>query len=195
MPVWAAGQSPLPLAVLASQVISVTRAREEDLFIESTFMRYGHSPGGLVGRTLQPSTVKRWALSLHLCAQLRKNVMSLSDPDEQTTVTTHKEEGPSRIQTDAIDREKIRDKLTTCIDPLNSDSHHAGVLVNIVTGRMASPTVNSGYRLTSAPELRVLPPRVKLSSNMCSELISKLPCGEVHYYQIHLHSIPYSTAG
>lgn len=113
-----------------------------DLFIESTFMRYGHSTGGLVGITLQPSTVKRWALSLHLCAQLRKDVMSLSDPDEQTTVTTHKEEGPSRIQTDAIDREKIRDKLTTCIDPLNSDSHHPGVLVNIVTGRVASPTVN-----------------------------------------------------
>jgi len=44
MPAWAAGQSPLPLAVHASQVISVTRAREEDLFIESTFMRYGHSP-------------------------------------------------------------------------------------------------------------------------------------------------------
>jgi len=158
-------------------------------------MRYGHSPGGLCDITLQPSAVKRWALSLHLCAQLRNDVMSLSDPDEQTTVTTHKEEGPSRIQTDAIDREKIIDKLTTCTDPLNSDSHHAAVLVNIVTGRMASPTVNSGYRLTSAPELRVLPPRVKLSSNMCSELIPKLPYGEVHYYQIHLHSIPYSTAG
>ena len=78
-----------------------------DLFIESTFMRYGHSTGGLVGITLQPSTVKRWALSLHLCAQLRKDVMSLSDPDEQTTVTTHKEEGTSRIQTGAIDREKF----------------------------------------------------------------------------------------
>ncbi len=31
MPAWAAGQSPLPLAVLASQLISVSRAREEDL--------------------------------------------------------------------------------------------------------------------------------------------------------------------
>ena len=68
--------------------------------------------------------------------------MSLSDPDEQTTVTTHKEEGLSRIKADAIDREKIRDKLITCIDPLNSDSHHPGVLVNVVTGRVASPTVN-----------------------------------------------------
>ncbi len=105
-------------------------------------MRYGHSPGGLVGITLQPSTVKRWALSLHPCAQLRKEVLSLSDPDQQTTVTTHKEEGLSRIQTDAIDREKNRDKLATCIDPLKSDSHDPCALVNIVTGRIASPTVN-----------------------------------------------------
>ena len=60
----------------------------------------------------------------------------------QATVTTHKEEGPSRIQTDAIDMEKIRDKLTTCIDPLYPDSHKPGTLLDIVTGRVTSPTVN-----------------------------------------------------
>ena len=31
-----------------------------DMFIESTFMRYGHEAGGLVGLTLQPSAVSRW---------------------------------------------------------------------------------------------------------------------------------------
>lgn len=113
-----------------------------DLFIESTFMRYGHSPGGLVGITLQPSTVKKWALSLHLCAQMRKDVMSLSDPDQQVIVTTHKEEGTSRILTDTADRIKIRDKLATSIDPLNPESHQSDSLVNIVTGRVASPSVN-----------------------------------------------------
>ena len=53
-----------------------------DLYIESTFMRYGHSPGGIIGITQQPSTLKRWALSLHniICAQLKNDVMSLSDP-------------------------------------------------------------------------------------------------------------------
>lgn len=50
-----------------------------DQYIESTFMRYGHSPGGIVGITLQPSTVKWWAVSLNICAQLKKDVMSLSD--------------------------------------------------------------------------------------------------------------------
>ena len=101
-----------------------------------------HSHGGVVGKTLQPSAVKIWALSLHVCAQLRKDMMSLSAPHMQSTGTTHEEEGPSRIQTDAIDRKKIRDKLTTCIDPLDSDSLQPGILLNIVTGRMASPTVN-----------------------------------------------------
>ena len=113
-----------------------------DLFIESTFMRYGHSPGGIVGITLQPNTLKRWALSLHLCAQLRKDVFSLSDPDKQATVTTHKEEGISRIATDATDRQKIREKLVTCIDPLKPDSHPPGSLVNIVTGRISPASVN-----------------------------------------------------
>ena len=36
-----------------------------DMFIVTTFMRYGKGPGGLVGVTLKPSIVKRWALSLH----------------------------------------------------------------------------------------------------------------------------------
>ena len=113
-----------------------------DLFIESTFMRYGHSPGGLVGITLQPSTVRRWALSLHLCAQLRRDVMSLSDPGKQTVVTSHKEEGNSRILSDAADREKIKNKLTSCTDPLNPENHKSDSLVNIVTGRIASSSVN-----------------------------------------------------
>ena len=120
-----------------------------DLFIESTFMRYGHSPGGIVGITLQPSTLKRWALGLHICAQLKKDVMSLADNDVQTTVTSHKEEGKSRILNDVTDREKIRNKLVTCIDPLNPGSHPSASLINIVTGRIspASVTVDDSVQL------------------------------------------------
>ncbi len=43
-----------------------------DMFIETTFMRYGHGPGGLVGITLNQSALKRWALSLHTCSRLIK---------------------------------------------------------------------------------------------------------------------------
>ena len=34
-----------------------------DMYIETTFMRYGHDPNGIVGITPQPSALKRWALS------------------------------------------------------------------------------------------------------------------------------------
>ena len=112
-----------------------------DQFIESTFMRFGHSPGGIIGLTLQPSTLKRWALGLHICAQLKRDIQSMTERNSQSIVTTHKEEGSSRIQTDASDREKIRNKLLTCIDPLNSDSHPHG-LVNIVTGCISPDSVN-----------------------------------------------------
>ena len=54
-----------------------------DLYIETTFMRYGHSPGGIIGIT-------RWALSLHICAQIRNDVLTLSDRNVQTAVTSHK---------------------------------------------------------------------------------------------------------
>ena len=78
-----------------------------DQYIESTLMWYGYGPGGIIGITLQPSTLKRWALGLHICTQLRNDVMSMAEGNVQTTVTTYKEEGKSRIQTDATDREKI----------------------------------------------------------------------------------------
>jgi len=113
-----------------------------DLYIESTFMRYDHSPGGIVGLTLKPSTLRRWVLSLHICSQLKKDLMSLADYDKQTTAVTHKEEGTARILTDATDREKIRHKLVTFIDALNPASHPSGSLINIVTGRIAPASVN-----------------------------------------------------
>ena len=36
------------------------------MFIETTFMRYGHSHGGIIGITLRPDTLKTWALGLHI---------------------------------------------------------------------------------------------------------------------------------
>ena len=41
-------------------------------YIEFIFMRYGHGPKGIIGITLEPSTLKRWALDLHICTELQK---------------------------------------------------------------------------------------------------------------------------
>ncbi len=45
-----------------------------DMFIETTFMRYGKGPGGLVGETLKPSTIKRWALSLYTTSRVESDI-------------------------------------------------------------------------------------------------------------------------
>ena len=41
-----------------------------DMAIETTFMRYGHSRGGIIGIMLQPESVMTWSYSLHLCNSL-----------------------------------------------------------------------------------------------------------------------------
>ena len=74
-------------------------------------MDYGYSHGEINRITLKPNTLKRWALSLHLCTQLCKDVMSLCESDVQTALAAHKEEGKARIQLDGSDREKIQSKL------------------------------------------------------------------------------------
>lgn len=112
-----------------------------DMYIETTFMRYGKGPGGLIGITLKPSTVTRWALSLHICSLLLQDISSMTDEHAGDTVTHHKEEMPSRIVSDAKDRGKLRNKLSTSVDPLHPASHPKG-LVNIVTGRIAPANVN-----------------------------------------------------
>ena len=50
-----------------------------DMFIETTFICYGHGPGGLIGITLNEKAVHRWAMSLHICSRLMKDVADLKD--------------------------------------------------------------------------------------------------------------------
>ena len=106
------------------------------MFIETTFMRYGKGPGGLVGVTLKPSTIQRWALSRHTTSR-----DEMSHQQGTREATTHKEEMPGRMASDAKDRGNIQQKLQMCLDHLNSDNHPDGI-VNIVTGRIAPDAVN-----------------------------------------------------
>ena len=112
-----------------------------DMFIETTFMRYGEGPVGLVGVTLKPSTIKRWTLSLHTNSRVESDIDEMRHLQGTREATTHKEEMPSRMASDAKDRGSIQQKLEICIDPLNSDNHPDGI-VNIVTGRIAPDAVN-----------------------------------------------------
>ena len=104
------------------------------------YFRYGHGPGGIIGITLEPATLSRWALSLHICSRLIRDVSLMSeDPDED--VTRHKEELPHRIQADNNDRKKIGTKIRNGMNPLDPKEHPPG-LINVVTGRIAPNNVD-----------------------------------------------------
>ena len=50
-----------------------------DMFMETTFMCYGHGPGGLIGIMLNEKAVNRWAMSQHICSRLMKDVAGISN--------------------------------------------------------------------------------------------------------------------
>ncbi len=113
-----------------------------DMFIESIFMHYGHGPEGIIGITLQPCTLNRWALSLHICSQLTQDVIAMNE-ESPCDVLSHKEELSHRIQTDKMDREHIRQRLNKVINPLEPEQHQSSpALVNIVTGQVAPDEIN-----------------------------------------------------
>ena len=112
-----------------------------DMFIETTFMRHGKGSRGLVGITLQPKTVKQWALSLHACAQILLDLEKMRDRERCKDQLRHKEELPGRIKSDQIDRSKIRKMLDTMIHPLDI-METPDELINIYTGAISLKAVN-----------------------------------------------------
>ena len=102
-------------------------------------MKYSHGPGVIVGITLTEHALCRWALSLHIWSRLTKDIADL----KETTlfeVDHHKEESISRIKADSDDRNAIRDKLETCVDPRHVSQGQN--LINIVTGKISNKHVN-----------------------------------------------------
>ena len=78
-----------------------------DMFIGTTFMRYGKGPGGLVGLILKPSTVKRRALSLHTTSRVESDIDEMRHEQGTREATTNKEEMPGRIASVANDKGNI----------------------------------------------------------------------------------------
>ncbi|KAL8577294.1 hypothetical protein ACOMHN_062803 [Nucella lapillus] len=123
-----------------------------DMFIESTFMRYGHGRAGIVGVTLKPETLKTWALSRHVCSQLMVDLAEIrGDTDDDRFQTIHKEESPARMESDKKDREGVRKKIVMCIHPLDPDVHPEQ-LVNVANGSLAPSSVNVDKTITIAEE-------------------------------------------
>ena len=90
-----------------------------DQMIETTVMRYGHGPSGMVGITFNEKALDRWAKSLHISSLVEQNLLGFKDGTTNNDVTKHKEESLSRIKSDALDRENIQKFLATCIHPFS----------------------------------------------------------------------------
>ena len=71
--------SSIRLAIVSamSDVCGSPDSTWSDKFIESTFMRYGHSQGGLTGITLNDKAIALLAHRLYSCIQLVRNLTSM----------------------------------------------------------------------------------------------------------------------
>ena len=134
-----------------------------DMFIEFTFMRYGHGKKGIIGVTLKPETLKIWGLSLHICSRIEEDITNIVSPEKVDSQNQHKEEHKGRITADARDRERIRKKLELCIDPLDPEKHPNEV-INVASGQLAAQSVNVDLAL-------------ELGSEAMNKFISALPEG------------------
>ena len=78
-----------------------------DQFIESTFMRYGHSTGGIIGITLKQNALNIWALSCHICCRMESQMLQMEETDSSRVQLHHKEEDKARIQADRKHRDGL----------------------------------------------------------------------------------------
>ena len=68
----------------------------------------------------------------------------MGDRDDEEMKEKHQEEFPSHIRHDGDDRRAIRQTLASFIDPLDPESHGGGLLLNVVSDKVANPEVNVG---------------------------------------------------
>ena len=106
-----------------------------DMAIESTYMKIGKGPSGLIGVTTKERTVKVWANGHHLCKKHLSELDNLRDT-EKNNIMKHKEEGLGRIKADQLDRKKLQNTLEKYIHPLAVETHkNSSILVNIYSVR------------------------------------------------------------
>ena len=81
------------------------------MFIESTFMWYGHEKAGIFAITIKSETLKTLALSRHNLSQMNEDMIYLRVDTADKSQTTHKEEANVRITAERRDRVVIQRKL------------------------------------------------------------------------------------
>ena len=109
-------------------------------------MKFGSSPAGLVGVTLNPKSVLRWAYSFHKLSTMIKDLKEINEGS--SIAGKHKEEYSGRMKSDLEDRMKIRKKLSGCINPLTETGGDFSTgIVNIASGKVTSNSRTNVYDL------------------------------------------------
>ena len=88
-----------------------------DKSIETTYMKIGKGPAGLIGQTTNFRSLTIWASSHHLWSEVLTELESLRKKDKKDE-NKHKEGEKGRIKSDMKDRKKLLATLQKCIHPL-----------------------------------------------------------------------------
>ena len=90
--------------------------------IETSYMKIGKGPSGLIGVTTNEKALKVWAKGHHLCGEVLSELESVRERNENIR-DKHKEEYAGRMKSDKRDREQIQKTLKKCIYPLMIENH------------------------------------------------------------------------
>ena len=118
-----------------------------DHLIETTWMKRGKGPSGVIEATQNPQTVATWARRQHAVVTLMMDLQMMTE-EETLPKNKHKEETHGPIKSGDTDRESLRHTLSECIDPMDP----AGALINIATGAIAHTGVRIDDSVTLGQE-------------------------------------------
>ena len=107
--------------------------------VETTYMKHGKGPSGIIGITTNERAVRVWSNGHHLRGAVLNELESLRDTTKKVNAV-HKEEQKGRISADTVDR--VLAALKKCIHPLDVDHHASDILENIWSGEEAAEEVN-----------------------------------------------------
>ena len=114
-----------------------------DMMIESTYMRHGEGPGGIIGTVTKPRSVQIWLNSLPSSNDFLRDLDELRGR-YPTQKIIHKEEAEARITADTKDRNALKRQLQLCAHLFDMASHDPTVLMNIYTGEISPDKRNVG---------------------------------------------------
>ena len=76
------------------------------MMIETTVMRYSHSPADKIGITLNESALERWISILHVSSV--QSLLGVKGNEANNNITHHKLKSKTRMKIDSIDRNKLK---------------------------------------------------------------------------------------